>query len=306
MSRIENALNRSRAAQEPPAGIGAVPKGTPEAELFVGPWEVGTESAAQPPAVPAGAPAEAAPASSTGRIVVTRPSGLHHHENIEEKLVASGNPTAAAIEQYRRLAAKLHQAQVDRQLNSLMVVSAVSGEGKTLTSINLALTLSSSYKRRVLLVDADFRRPSLHEAFGLGITAGLQEAVLNPPESGEMAFAFEVAPGVALLPAGKPTNDPLGALTAERMSTILAEAKRSFDWVIVDTAPLAALSDAHVLKDLVDGAVLVISAGHTHFELVERAVQTLGTDHILGVVLNGVQDQEIDAAYGYAGYYPRK
>jgi protein-tyrosine kinase len=296
-----------------------VPEGTPEAELFVGPWEVSVD--AEPVPLPALAPpaqetkpgtelaarpaAPETPSVPASTVTILPGPGARFREDTIERVVSSSGLDAAAVEQYRRLAAKLHQAQIDRHLNAVMIVSAVPSEGKTLTSLNLALTLSRSYKRRVLLIDADLRRPSLHEVCGLQVDRGLQEAVLAPSPTGELAAAFELAPGLALLPAGRPTNDPLGVLTSPRMHAILAEARRLFDWVIVDTAPMAALSDAAVLKDVVDGAILVVSAGSTPFDLVDRAVQTLGRDHILGVVLNGVQTQEIDAAYGYADYYGR-
>ncbi len=312
MSRIESALNRARKDQEASPGVGVVPEGTPEAELFVGPWEVSVEPEPEAPEaspsteIATRGPMPAAPAKPAAPTVTIVPGpGARFREDTIERLVSSTGLEAAAVEQYRRLAAKLHQAQVDRQLNAVMVVSAVPGEGKTLTSLNLALTLSRSYKRRVLLIDADLRRPSLHEVCGLQVERGLQEAVLSPAPNGELAGAFELAPGLALLPAGRPTNDPLGVLTSPRMHAIIAEARRTFDWVIVDTAPMAALSDAAVLKDVVDGAILVISASNTPFELVDRAVQTLGKEHVLGVVLNGVRTDEIDAAYGYAEYYGR-
>jgi capsular exopolysaccharide synthesis family protein len=305
MSRIESALNRARALQAGNPDIGVVPDGTPEAELFVGPWDVNAEPpvpVADGTLAPAGADGLAPP---SGSLRVASAGSTHFRDDVVEKLVASASgPAAAAVEQYRRLAAKLHQAQIDRHMNAVMVVSAVPSEGKTLTSVNLALTLSRSYKKRVLLIDADLRRPSLHEVCGLHVERGLQECVLEPAD-GELATAFEVAPGLALLPAGRPTNDPMSVLTSPRMRAILDEARRTFDWVIVDTAPMAALSDAQVLKDAVDGALLVVSAGNTPFELVDRAVQALGRDRLLGVVLNGVSEDAIGAAYGYADYYGR-
>jgi protein-tyrosine kinase len=308
MSRIENALNRARASQEDAPGIGVVPEGTPEAELFVGPWEVSVEPTMSQKVEPETLPVQAAPRPTpvAARFEVTVAPSVSFREDAVEKLVAGTGPEPAAVEQYRRLAAKLHQAQLDRDLKAIMVVSAVQGEGKTLTSLNLGLTLTRSYNKRVLLIDADLRRPSLHEVLGLRVERGLQESVRSPMPSGPLATVYDVAPGLAVLPAGRPTNDPMGVLTSPRLRAIVEEARRGFDWVIVDTAPIAALPDAQVLKDIVDGALLVVSAGKTPFDLVDRSIQALGRDNILGVVLNGVSDQDISSAYGYTSYYTKR
>ncbi len=113
-----------------------------------------------------------------GQLAPTRPE-------LEGKLVISGQTAPVAVEQYRRLAATLHQLQTERGLKMLLVTSTVPEEGKTLTVANLALTLSESYKRRVLLIDADLRRPSIHEVFGLpnltGLTDGLRARARPAP-----------------------------------------------------------------------------------------------------------------------------
>jgi capsular exopolysaccharide synthesis family protein len=183
-----------------------------------------------------------------------------------------------------------------------MIISAVAAEGKTLTSMNLALTLSRSYKRKVLLIDADLRRPRLHDAFGVPGGSGLHEAVLGETPHKSTVPVFDIGHGVWLLPAGRPTADPMAVLTSDRMREIVAEARQAYDWVVIDTAPLAVMSDAHVLRDAVDTAVLVVSAGRTDYEFVERAVALLGREHIIGVVLNGVDSREMPGSYHYSGY----
>ena len=105
--------------------------------------------------------------------------------------MVSGQTSHLAVEQYRRLAATLHGLQAERGLKTLMVTSTLPEEGKTLTIANLALTLSESYKRRVLLIDADLRRPSIHEVFGLPNQSGLTEGLRA--ESGQLSV-LEVSP----------------------------------------------------------------------------------------------------------------
>ncbi len=144
-----------------------------------------------------------------------------------------------AVEQYRRLAATLHHLQSERGIKVVMVTSALSGEGKSLTSTNLALTLSQSYRRRVLLIDGDLRRPSIHQIFEVQNSQGLSEGIKSDSE--EKLSITEIFENLSILTAGKPDPDPMSSLTSERMRRIVAEARMKFDWVIIDTPPVALL-----------------------------------------------------------------
>ena len=207
----------------------------------------------------------------------------------------------AAVEQYRKLAATLHLWHVERELKVIMVTSAVPGDGKTLTAANLALTLSESYRRRVLLVDADLRRPALGEIFQLPHIVGLSDWL--KAVSHRKVPVVRVSDHLTFLPAGRPDPDPIGGLTSDRMGRLLHDAAASFDWVIVDTPPVGLLTDAKLLGEMADGVLLVIRAGATPYELVQRAVEALGRDRLLGVVMNctneGVTQHGYDAYYGY-------
>ena len=129
---------------------------------------------------------------------------------------------SAAVEQYRKLAATLHLANVEQELKVIMVTSAVPGDGKTLTAANLALTLSESYRRRVLLVDADLRRPSLYDIFQLPNMAGLTDWL--KASSQRKLPVVRVSEYLTFLPAGRPDPDPIGGLTSDRMCRLLKDA----------------------------------------------------------------------------------
>jgi capsular exopolysaccharide synthesis family protein len=208
------------------------------------------------------------------------------------------------VEQYRRLAATLHHTQVERSIRVVMIASALPGEGKTLTATNLALTLSESYRRRVLLIDADLRRPSLHDVFQVPNVSGLSDGLHAPTD--HKLSVIQVTPLLSLLTAGRPDADPVAALTSGRMRQILQEAARTFDWVILDTPPVGLLTDANLLAAMVDAALIVVRAAATPLPAVQRAVDTVGRDRVLGVVLNAVEIKALSAEYGYAyGYgYP--
>jgi capsular exopolysaccharide synthesis family protein len=177
----------------------------------------------------------------------------------------------------------------------------VQGEGKSLTTANLALTFAESYKRRVLLIDADLRRPSQHTMFGVDNATGLTD--LTAKHKTQLSVK-ELSPRLSLLTAGPPTPDPMAGLTSQFMQRLIEEAREEFDWVIVDTPPVVMLPDANLLGAMVDGAVLVLRAGVTPYHLVNRAVQNLGRDRILGVVLNGSEQLPHSKDYGYHYYAP--
>jgi capsular exopolysaccharide synthesis family protein len=235
---------------------------------------------------------EARPAKAT-RQVPTPASDL----DLRARLV-TGGADPVSLEQYRRLAAALHDAQVERGLKTIMITSALPGEGKTLTVANLALTLSESYARRVLVIDADLRWPSLHQTFGVANSQGLSEAL----DAGNDPAVVEVSSRLSLMTAGKPGPAPLAGLTSARMGALLKECAARFDWVLVDSSPVGVLPDGQVLARLIGAVILVIKAGSTPSATVERAVADLGPEYILGTVLNRVEPRRIPDAGYYAKY----
>lgn len=298
MGRIDQAM--SRANMDAGKGTGA------EATLPApSPWQVDQPEAGHPAAaapheeavrdVPAAAPRTAAPAADSrpGRWSGFDPDAL-------ERLVADRNASPLLVEQFRILAASLHRAQAERPLKSLIVTSASPGDGKSHVAVNLALTLSESYKRRVLLIDADLRRPTLHQTFRLSNSRGLSDALNHAQD--EKAPVVQISETLTVLPAGRLESDPLGGLSSDRMKRLVADAAVEFDWVIVDSPPVGVLADAHLVAEMVDSALLVVRAGVTHFPDLAAAVDQLGHDRILGLVLNAVEPEEIRGK-GYYSYY---
>jgi capsular exopolysaccharide synthesis family protein len=243
-----------------------------------------------PPATPATDPDDESPLGIFSRL----------DGRLAEKVVADDKMSPISREQYRRVAGVLLDAQGNNGLRVVMVASAVPGEGKTLTASNLALTLSESYRRRVLLIDADLRRPAVHEVFRLNAATGLIDG-LDGGKHGKLVLR-QVSPNLAVLPAGRPTTDPMAALTSPRMGQLLAEAKEAFDFVIIDTPPLMLLPDAHLLSSLIDGAVLVVKARSTPHAAVKRTAEVIGRDRIVGVVLNQAESQD-QSHYGKHDHY---
>ena len=215
-----------------------------------------------------------------------------------DRLATSASANTLLVEQFRRLAAQLHQAQAVTPLKRVMVTSASAGDGKTLTAVNLALIFSESYGRNVLLIDADMRRPSIQKVSQIGQTVGLSEGL----DSGQdvKLSVIRLTKNLTLLPAGRPVGDPMRGLTSPRMLRILEEAKERFDWVIVDAPPIGPVADAALLSAMVDTALFVVRAGKTPHALAQKAIEGLGRDRIFGVVLNAVAELNLR---GYSPYY---
>jgi capsular exopolysaccharide synthesis family protein len=315
MSRLKDALDKASHNETDPSARAHYSH--PE-QIVPDVWELGNadtasegaehlpEALAIDPSVPPVSPTDAAPlaadteAPPASRVQADFWAGYPFGRQGVGKVVVGPNAASGLIEQYRRLGAALHHHQLQTGARTLMVTSAAASEGKTLTATNLALTLSHSYQRRVLLIDADLRRPSIHEILHLTNTVGLSDSLRHPDRS---SFRYHtVSPTLFVLSAGRPDSDPMAGLVSATMNRILVEAAQQFDWVIVDTPPVALLPDANLLAAMIDTALLVVGAQTTPLPLIRRAVEAIGEQRIIGVVLNRISAAEIVASYSYYGY----
>jgi capsular exopolysaccharide synthesis family protein len=153
----------------------------------------------------------------------------------------------------------------------------------------------------VLLIDGDLRRPSIHQIFEVQNSQGLSEGIKSDSE--EKLSITEIFENLSILTAGKPDPDPMSSLTSERMRRIVAEARMKFDWVIIDTPPVALLPDAGLLAAIAEAAVLVVGAARTPFDIIQRTVDTIGRDKIMGVVLNRTEHSKFRGGKQYEAYY---
>ena len=213
---------------------------------------------------------------------------LAHRNGHHAPPVVVGSPRSPAAEAYRTLRTNLQFASLDRDLRTLLVTSAAEGEGKTTVVANLGVALAESGSR-VLLVDADLRRPGLHRVFDLPLTPGLSNALLAE-ETDPTVLETGVA-GLSVLSAGDPPPSPGEFVASSRLQRLLSQLRSTFDYVLLDTAPVTLVADAAVLAPSVDGVILVVSAGKTKRDLVRRAREQLEVvgARVLGVVLNNAR-----------------
>jgi capsular exopolysaccharide synthesis family protein len=294
MSHIDRALRIKEGAK---AALADAQDAKPTAVSSLRRFSREDGAADPPPAQPAPRLVEPLRPARASRLRSRRSEQVSNDADRQARLV-TGTSSAVSIEQYRKLAAVLHEQQVESNLKTVMITSALPGDGKTLTVVNLALTLSESYGRRVLMIDADLRGPSMHTALQISNDCGLSEALRDE----ELSFV-EVSSGLTVLTAGTPGPTPMAALTSKRMGEVLNECASRFDWVLIDTPPTGVLPDAQVLARLVGAVIFVIGAGSTPAPAVERAMAELGgPEAIFGVVLNRVEERRIPEASYYGQY----
>jgi exopolysaccharide/PEP-CTERM locus tyrosine autokinase len=213
--------------------------------------------------------------------------------------VNKSNPSAA--EEYRKLKSLvLRLTKRERFLNTLLITSGGSNEGKTLTALNLAIVLAQDYEHSVVLVDADLRRPSIHRYLGIQPEAGLAQCLQdNIPVS---RVLVKTGLGrLVVLPAGGPVADPVELLASSRMKEIVRELKNRYPdrFVIIDTPPSAPFADAHVLGQVVDGVLFVVREGVAKANDVREGLGSLKDANLLGVVYNDASFSPGSGRYYY-------
>lgn len=223
---------------------------------------------------------------------------------VEIELIPHSHPRATVAESYRAFRTALLLSRAGG-LKSLVVTSTLPGEGKTSTSVNLAVVLAQLGKR-VLLLDGDLHKPRLHELFRISNRVGLV-SILAEDVDATAAIKPTNVPGLYVVPSGPTSPNPSGLLASTRMESFLESARQSFDYVVIDAPPVAAVADAIILGYLTDGAILTIHAGRTPREQVARSRDRLvrANVRVLGVLLNQVDARaERYSDYGYYSQEP--
>ena len=221
---------------------------------------------------------------------------------VEPHLVAITQSRSAYCEQFRSLRTRVLQAGEHQQTRTFVITSAGIGEGKTLTALNLAWLLAQTEGVRALIIDSDLRQPCATDYLGIDLQVGLSE-VLGGDLTLEDAIVRLQPAGLYLLPGGKARDDVAELLSGPTYGRVLKEARRLFDYVIIDAPPLGIFSDANVLIDRADGALLVVRAGKTRYAAVDRLLNQLPRERMLGVVLNRVDEEFDPNAYYYQHRY---
>jgi len=224
------------------------------------------------------------------------------------ELVTQVRPQSQMAESYRALRTSLLLSNLGAPPKVIMVTSALPQEGKTTTSINTAVVLAQK-GIRVLLIDADLRRPSIHKTLGMGPHSGLSNVLTGSATLEQATARSAILPNLFILPAGTPPPNPAELLASSNMRDVLMQLREQYDHIVIDTPPSLSVTDAVVLSPRADAVVLVIRSGQTTKQALRRSRDTLiqVNAKVVGVLLNAVDLSSPDYYYyyEYQGKYAR-
>jgi capsular exopolysaccharide synthesis family protein len=295
MSRIHEALKRAEqerahartgsftASPEPPQAVTALEAVMPEAVARP------VLNAVAESTKPAGL------SSFEGLLARRRPHPIWNPDQSTDVFDAGKEQGA---EQFRTLRSRLYHIRNQQALKTLLVTSSMAGEGKTFVTSNLVRSIIRQSERRVLMIDADLRRPRLHTVFGTSTLPGLTDYLRGSVDETSI-LQFGETGNLCFIPSGTKVNDPSELLSNGRMKTLLDALAPAFDWVVIDSPPCLPVADAGVIAQWCDGLLLVVRASYTPSAVIAKSRQELKGRNIVGVVLNAVEG---NASSYYGGY----
>jgi protein-tyrosine kinase len=207
----------------------------------------------------------------------------------------------AAVEQFRSLRSRIQQARYEAPLKTILISSGLPAEGKTFVAANLAISLARNSVNRILLIDGDLRRPTIHKLLGAPNTPGLSEYLAGTAELNdimqrdrslktvEFASAHSIS-NLTFIPAGKCDNNSSELVANHRIEKLVAALSPHFDWILIDSPPVLTVSDAVDLAHATDAVLLVARAANTPFDVAQRAQAAFSNSRILGFVLNAAKN----------------
>ena len=212
--------------------------------------------------------------------------------------IVEKEPKSIAAESYRTLRTNIQYSSFDKEYRVIVVTSSEPGEGKSTTAGNLALSMAQDNKK-VILIDCDLRKPSIHKKFKISNLVGLSDVIVGKEELTKGVHRYNK--NLVILTSGKLPPNPSEMLSSKTMSSLLESLKETFDYIILDTPPVQAVTDSQILSTKADGTILVVRAERTKKESVQNAVNLLKkvNANIIGTVLNGVDGSRNKYYYYY-------
>lgn len=215
-------------------------------------------------------------------------------------LLRSTDPIFA--EQHKNFSSRIEYGIDMKGWKVIAVTSSIAGEGKTVSTVTLAMNLAATGRKKVVLVDADLRKSDLAKGLRFPSTPGLAELLSGAAELKDV-LRHVLSRRIHVIPSGRRIDAPWELLTGERFRSLLQELRGEYDVVLIDTPPVVPVSDTLALRELMDGIVLVYRLGYTPHTLFRQALEDIGEAKVIGVLLNGVRARSERYYQRYYGKY---
>ncbi len=218
------------------------------------------------------------------------------------------------VEQFRRLRSHVYQAHSEAPLRTILIASGTPAEGKSFVAANLAMSMARNSVNKILLIDGDMRRPTLHDLLGSPNVPGLSDYLQGTvdlievmqryrrPETAEEASA-DILSNLTFIPSGKSSNNASELVANHRIEELIATASSHFNWILIDSPPALAVTDAVDLARAADAVLLIARGASTPYDVAQRTQAAFSNSRILGFVLNAVKDAPRKGSYNYDYYY---
>ena len=312
MSRVFDALQKSQ-AENPgasPLAQGQPESSPPEAPVITAadaaaaglPLGVHTGVSAARTDVPSVIPAGIRGANAADGKWLSVPDNrvLHPHPTPEQRLVTIAEPDSPGAEMFRVLSTRLAHMQHKRHLQKLLITSSEGEEGKSVVAVNLAFCLAHRPNERVLLVEADLRRPTASSLLTTSTLVGITEWSEGKLILDDALYRVRDLP-LWFLSAGRGVEEPMSLLESKRFAEMLETISSSFDWVLLDATPMLPMADSTSLSRLCDGVLVVVREGYTRRRVLNKALASIEQNKLLGTILNEASMLEVGSYYRYYG-----
>ena len=220
-------------------------------------------------------------------------------------IVTLNEPGSPVAEEYRKLKSTI--MRLTRQegfKNTVMVTSSLSGEGKSIIALNLSITMSQEYDYTVLLIDADFRRPSLAGYLNITPEAGLSDCLVEGLDVGSVIVKTGIEK-LSFLPSGKEVDNPVELFSSQKMQDLINEIKHHYPdrYIVIDTPPVLLFAETGLISSMADGTVFVVKEGLASLQNITEAIDSLKDSNVLGIVYNDVSLERLNGRHQYYQYY---
>lgn len=204
-----------------------------------------------------------------------------------DKFTTKGYVNSAAVESYRKIAVNIEFANVDNNIKTIMVTSSLANEGKTTTVCNLAQVMADS-NNKILIIDLDLRKPSVHKKFNISNKSGLTDLLMNKEDFKN--YVYNVHERLDVITTGKIPSNPAEIINSKAIQELLKELSKHYDYIFLDTPPIALISDPITISTYSDAVVLTIACSETEREIAKKSVASLKhvNAKIIGIILNKV------------------